>query len=443
MIDGYLQPENPYKVNVLDADGQGLEIKENLNTGNNELLVNLEGHICAENSTDVPLSAGKVFTGDGWQSTLDYGVISIDVVSDQDSATDGLAIQWSNDALTVNNTDEFTIYANTPKTFTFGPANRYVRLVYTNGSVDQTTFSLTTILRRVYVKPSSHRINDNIVGEDDAELIKSVLSGQADDGLFKNITSSQSGRLNTNSQPYTYAIAEGDVLNHNPLLKFGTRTTVSAGNSSSIWEGPTNLYAYMSTAQQLKVSSTSANDIATTGTGARTLFISGLNASFEQINETINMNGATVVTTTLSYIRVFRSYVETCGSLYTNSGTISIKNNAGTVTQAIINIGDSQTLMSLWTVPIGHTFYMTNATFSSDSNKGARASIFTRDNDGGILYPWRIRYRAFTFSGNELFPFTIPFSLSEKTDIEIRVLTPGSAGATSGGATFEGWYELD
>jgi len=38
-------------------------------------------------------------------------------------------------------------------------------------------------------------------------------------------------------------------------------------------------------------------------------------------------------------------------------------------------------------------------------------------------------------------PFTIPFKIPEKTDIEVRVLTPTSAGDTSCGATFEGWYE--
>ena len=35
----------------------------------------------------------------------------------------------------------------------------------------------------------------------------------------------------------------------------------------------------------------------------------------------------------------------------------------------------------------------------------------------------------------------MPFKIESKTDIEIRVLTPASAGATSAGATFELWYE--
>jgi len=159
-----------------------------------------------------------------------------------------------------------------------------------------------------------------------------------------------------------------------------------------------------------------------------------------EINETITMNGLTAVTTTNSFIRVYRAFGVTCGTSLTNVGTISIKNNAETVTQVVINPNDSQTLMTMWTVPAGKVAYLEGMTFSTDSNKGARVSLFTRLNDG-VLYPWLIKYRAYAFSGNENFYFDIPFKIPAKTDIEIRVTTPASAGVTSCGATFELWYE--
>jgi len=428
-----------------DADNLAktrIQTKANSNTGNGELLVNLEGHQCHENSTTDQLLADGVFTGSGWQDTLDYGVLSINVASDQDSATDGLDIQWSNDGVTINDHDYFTILADTPKTFTFGPAERYYRIVYTNGSGGTTTgFHLTSILRRTYVKPSSHRISDSIVGQDDAELVKSVITGEDDNGVFQNIKSDLGGLLRVNSFPYTYAIAEGDILNHTSLLKFGTRTSVLAGTQSTIWEGPTALYTYLPTAQKLKVVSTNNTNDNAGGTGALTVTIVGLDENWLEVSEVVTMAGTTPVETANTYWRIFRAYVQTCGTSLTNTGTISVTNNAGTVTQAIINIGDGQTLMTLWTVPVGKVAYITQGTFSTNTNKGARVSLFVKSINGGILYPWQIKYRAYCFQGNYVFPFTIPFKLPAKTDVEVRVTTPGNAGTTSAGSTFETWYE--
>lgn len=400
------------------------------------------GHICLDNSTSIALAGNAVFQG-LFQDTLNFSEIIISVSSDHDSAVDGLVVQWSADGIVVNETDEFSILANHGKTFSFPCNRRYIRIKYTNGAIAQTVFNLATYFKRYASKGSSHRIKDAIVGDDDAILTKGIITGVDDLGVFKNVGVSVSNRLKVNSQPYTYAVAEGDVLNHTGLLKFGTRTNVAAATNSLVWEGTNALYTYLTTAEQLKVSSASANDVAVTGTGARTLTIEGLDANFAIQSETINMNGVTVVTTTKSFIRIFRAYVFTSGGLYSNDGIITITNNAGTVQLLVITAGDSQTLMTMWTVPANNSLFLTNASFSTDSNKGARVSIRTRQLDGGIDYPWRIKYRAYIFSGNENFPFSIPFKIDAKTDIEVRVLTPASAGVTACGATFEGWYELN
>lgn len=191
-----------YQAQVVDNSGIAADVEENPNTENNELLVNLQGHICLANSTETPLGAGGTFTGTSWQSTLDYGVVSIDVATDQNSATDGLVVQWSSDGENVHNTDVFTISANKYKTFTFGPANLYVRVFYTNGSTPQTFFRINTILKKTYVKPSSHRISDSIVADDDAELVKSVLAGETPSGSFVNFQATARGNFKVAVQEY-------------------------------------------------------------------------------------------------------------------------------------------------------------------------------------------------------------------------------------------------
>jgi len=269
---------------------------------------------------------------------------------------------------------------------------------------------------------------------------KTQINGVNENSVATVASFDNAANLKVNSFPYTYAIAEGDILGHTALLKFGSRTLVAANTSSTTWEGPTARYVYMSSAQQLKVSSSSVNDTLA-GTGARTLFIQGLDANYLEISETINLNGTTVVTTALSYLRIYRAFVLQSGVFgNSNLGIITITNNAATLTQAIINVDDGQTLMAIWTVPAGKVAYITNISFSSDTNKGARFSLHTRLN-GGLIYAWLIKYSAFIFSGNIQAPFNIPLQIPEKTDIEMRVTTPAAAGVTSIGGTFELWYE--
>ena len=400
----------------------------------------MRAQVDADNSTITPLVADEEFVGE-WKETLDYAEISITSYSDVASAVDGLCIEFSSDGVGLDGCgDNYTLSAGAEKTFSFQPQRRYYRVKYTNGAVDQTVFDLETILHKTRCKPSSHRINDSIVDEDDAELVKAVITGMRDNQMFTNARFDNTDRLKVVAQEYTYSVAEGVVPNHYALFKFGTRTAVAAGTQSTVWEGATALYPYLANAEQLKIASSSANDTAA-GTGARTLTILGLDANFDEITETIDMAGLAVVTTVNSYKRIFRAFVATCGTLYANAGNITVTNNAGTVQQLYIPVGDGQTLMTTWTVPKGRKLYLTQITKSTDSNKGARVSLFTRYNDGGILYPWRIRYRDYIFSGNDVVRLNIPLDIPEKTDVEIRVTTPASSGTTSMGATFEGWYE--
>ena len=261
----------------------------------------------------------------------------------------------------------------------------------------------------------------------------------SNDAIIKWLRDNTGGDVN-GAIPYAVAIAQGSLRGHSTLVKFGTRTAVAAATSSVIWEGNTPLYTYMSTAQQLKVVSSSTSD-APDGTGARTILLQGLDANFDLIEETITMNGTTTVTTTKSFLRVFRAYATTTGRSLVNVGKITIRNNAATEEKLVIVAGDGQSLMTIWTVPRGKTAYLVSAGFSTDTNKGARVSFLTRENNGATNPPYQIKYRSFVFSGQNNYPFAIPLKITEKTDIEVRVNTPSNAGITSAGATLEIFYK--
>jgi hypothetical protein len=126
-------------------------------------------HICEENTTDTPLGAGATFTG-GWQDCINYQEVNISVATDQNSATNGLVIEWSSDGSTVGDDDKFSVYANAGTNYTPNPAFRYVRVKYTNGATPQTVFHLMTILRTTMTGGSFHRIDSTLKDDSDARL---------------------------------------------------------------------------------------------------------------------------------------------------------------------------------------------------------------------------------------------------------------------------------
>jgi len=171
------------EVTVYDKDGNPID-------ADYPMAVALANKTSSGNSTSTPLLAGSVFTGE-WERTCKYANCSIMVSSDVASATDGLIFQQSTNGVDVEDTDTYTVGANKKKQFTFGIATEYVRVVYTNGASPQSYFRLQTILHSGTPKSSSHRIGDSIIGDDDGELMKAVLSAEDENGDFVNIRAIQ------------------------------------------------------------------------------------------------------------------------------------------------------------------------------------------------------------------------------------------------------------
>lgn len=155
-----------------------------------ELLTEVDGN----NSTATPLGAGASFNG---ATTLleNIATILVTVFADVASATDGLSIQFSHDGLDWHESDGYTIDAGAYKTYTFQPVDSYFRLVYTNGAAPQGNFHISTHLLTGNCKPSSHRLEDNLSGQDDATLQKSVVAGRIPSGVYSNIEATAAGAL--------------------------------------------------------------------------------------------------------------------------------------------------------------------------------------------------------------------------------------------------------
>lgn len=241
-------------------------------------------------------------------------------------------------------------------------------------------------------------------------------------------------KIRTSSMPYYLDIAEGNVPDHAAFRRFGVNLVVPAA-----WETVTNqsaVQSYLTSAEQLKIVSTDATDDGDpVAAGARTLSIAGLDGDYNVVSETITLNGVGVVTTVNSYLRPLRAQVVTVGATGVNAGTITIKNNAATVTLLQIEPGEGQSNSAIWTVPADSVAYIVSWNASESSLKGAQVGLWYRP----FGQSWRY-VRSYVLLDNGFYhQFQLPLPMQARTDIEIRA--KGLAAGAIVSAGFEGWYE--
>ncbi len=234
------------------------------------------------------------------------------------------------------------------------------------------------------------------------------------------------------SEPFELQVAQGQIAYHEHIYKFGQNSVV--GNSvETIWQQG-GLYSYPPSATTMTVSSSDTNDTSA-GTGARTVQISGLDGDYNEISETITLNGQTAVTTSNSFLRVNRGLVLTAGSGGANAGIIYV--GTGTVTLGVpANVyttingdGTNQSLQAFWTVPANYNayIYQTNISTGNSSNTPAvLKTLLVARPQGGVFNTKEIIVLT---DGNHLQNYSFPITLTEKTDIEFRA--ESSSGSVS------------
>ena len=219
-------------------------------------------------------------------------------------------------------------------------------------------------------------------------------------------------------------IARGLVRGASVIHKFGRNPNVG-GIPETIWEQG-GVYTYLTVASTIYVYGADAQDGAA-GTGARTVTVQGLDANYNAIEETLTVDGAV---STKSFLRVFRAFVASAGSLQTNKGDVLVSTGAsggGTVLAKIATIGtgtvygQGQTNLALYTIPAGKTGYLTNWNVGVGAyNHSVTANLYTREFGNGLIF--RTRDIMDIPGGLHHRIYQVPFALPEKTDIEVRAI---------------------
>lgn len=141
------------------AGDRGLEVRE-VDTG----------FVSVNNSSTAILTSGAVFTGTA-DTITNYTSVTVYVISNVASATDGLSIQQSNDGTNWDITDVYTIPAATGKTFGVQISAKFLRVVYTNGGTNQASFRMQTILHKYMPNSSSIRPADGRSVQNDMQEV--------------------------------------------------------------------------------------------------------------------------------------------------------------------------------------------------------------------------------------------------------------------------------
>ena len=233
-------------------------------------------------------------------------------------------------------------------------------------------------------------------------------------------------------EPFELQVSRGQIQGHRNVTVFGFNPDVDT-SQVSVWPLP-SLITFPSSALQMTVSSTSANDTAA-GTGARTIVVQGLDANYNEVTETVTMNGQTAVTMTTAMLRINYAYVATAGSGNSAAGDIYI--GTGAVTSGvpataydIIKLDYNNTTTGSYTIPAGYKGYVSQGLFSSGQAGGSnqvQGRLLTRG-----LNNIRMTAAITTINnGVANYVFEYPLAVPEKTTIEATAIGSSNNNACS------------
>lgn len=212
-------------------------------------------------------------------------------------------------------------------------------------------------------------------------------------------------------EPFGLQVSRGQIQGHTAMQVFGYNPDIDT-SEESVWpDGGT--IPHPTVASILNIVSTSAAD-ASAGTGARTVFVGGLDGDYNVISETVTMNGTTPVATTGSYLYINQFYVVTAGSGEVNAGEITAK--VSTTLYDMIATGYNQRTTAHYCVPAGYTAYLVTGLVTAGQASGSTSvtAFLKQHGPDGIL---RVGAVTTLNNGSAQYDFDPAYKIPEKNCI--------------------------
>ena len=180
-----------------------------------------------------------------------------------------------------------------------------------------------------------------------------------------------------NVEDFHFAIAEGRVIGHVLVEKFGRNNSIANATEEDIFSYGGNFF-YPTAAAKVALRSGSALDDGTSspmGSGARSVQVFGCDDNYNDIDETITINGGTLVNSTKDFFRVWRAKCIAVGSGGVNAGEIWVTSAASTSSPldviGHIGAGEGQSEQTQYTIPAGFTGHIINGRVACLESAGA------------------------------------------------------------------------
>lgn len=226
-------------------------------------------------------------------------------------------------------------------------------------------------------------------------------------------------------------IAYGEYGDITPVLIQGANAATTT-SGETVWD-ESIAYAFLAANMSSPtISSANANDTSA-GTGARTVKVTGVDASFNVTTATLTMNGQTGVAVGVSMMTVNSIEVITAGSGGVNAGLIYV--GTGTVTtgkpavvHGIVAAGLNMSTSFIYCVPAGYTLLMQTLT-AANRNTTAHGNELGIDAIVNLGLKKRMYTDGFVSTtaraNNVLMP---PLRFAEKTQLTATVLSSAASG---------------
>jgi hypothetical protein len=146
--------------------------------------------VSGANSTTTPLGAGATFSGSS-EDVSGFVSADITVLSDVASAAGGLLFEWSQDNITFDYSESFSILAGVGSFYSLSARAKYFRLSYTNGAAPQTSFALSTVYYPINRSVFIQNLDTDVPAQKAVEVVRSVLTAQKTGGINNNYTNLQ------------------------------------------------------------------------------------------------------------------------------------------------------------------------------------------------------------------------------------------------------------
>jgi len=227
------------------------------------------------------------------------------------------------------------------------------------------------------------------------------------------------------SRSFELACSMGLIPGYSKVDKWGVNHVITAASDpEDVWEGG-GLYAY-DTDSTAPVVSLASDD----GGDTQDILIEGLDINGTLVGQTLTLTGTARVALTTPLWRVFRmeneGTADLAGTAFCYTGTGTVPAIGDSEVRAIIDDGNNQTQMAIYTIPIGKVGFLYYGdiamAFSSGPSGGEYASVTYRSRRYGKVFKIK-KTISLTSGGSTIFQDyrRFPDIIPALTDIKINV----------------------